>query len=82
MSLFTLSLRERAGVRAKQCNNGPHPVLLPRGEGIQGLSGCALFTVLLSNMPFKPGYLRGLVTHVANGLPAMAVKAPVVASML
>src|SRR3990170_515134 len=29
--------------------NGPHPVLLPRGEGTQGLTGCALFTVLLSN---------------------------------
>src|SRR3989337_2608073 len=38
-----------AGVRAKQRKNGPHPVLLPRGEGTRGLSGCALFIVLLSN---------------------------------
>jgi hypothetical protein len=48
---FSLSLREttawmqeveqrrerlpRAGVRAKQCKNDPHPILLPRGEGTQ-----------------------------------------------
>jgi hypothetical protein len=32
-TIFSLSLRERAGVRAKQRKTGPHPVLLPQGEG-------------------------------------------------
>ena len=69
----SLSLRERAGARAKHCNNGPHPrppvpdavyrlhpwrrVLLPEGEGTQQMLWCALFAVLLSNTVVYQNFL-------------------------
>src|SRR3990172_3360965 len=61
---------ERAGVRAKQRKKRPSSpafagagsVLLPRGEGTRGLSGCALFIVLLGNSE-PPGRQERQVFH-------------------
>jgi hypothetical protein len=52
---YSLSLRERAGVRGENsCKTPPHPVLLPEGEGTWSMRWCALFTARLSKSPVRP----------------------------